>query len=406
MQGEALRQMNKSYGFSTTRIIDFDFHENQLWVSHYGGVQKIDISRFYKKNDAPIIKLAKLRVNEKERDLLVKGRFKNAERKIQFTLSSPTLRNRDNIRYYYKLQGYDKEWILHDYDDNEVLYNALAAGDYVFLVKAENQGVFSETLSYSFVIATPFYLRWWFIAANIALFLLLVWLVYRRQLAIQRKKAEQLNELNASRLTAIQSQMNPHFIFNSLNSIQDLVLKGDVENSYSYITKFSNLVRRTLSYSEKDFIDFDEEIKLIELYLSLEKLRFKKELDYTLETNEIDDIQVPPMLVQPFIENALVHGLLHKEGAKKLSISFEMENEDSLICTIIDNGIGRERARAIKQRQGSTHESFAVKAIERRFEILKNHFNGNLGFEYEDLYENGEALGTKVKLRIPVKQRF
>jgi LytS/YehU family sensor histidine kinase len=223
-------------------------------------------------------------------------------------------------------------------------------------------------------------------------------------LAIQNKKAQQINELNASKLTAIQSQMNPHFIFNSLNSIQDLILKGDVEHSYSYITTFSNLVRRTLSYSEKDFIDFDQEIKLLELYLSLEKLRFKKDFNYSINYENVDDIMIPPLLVQPFIENALVHGLLHKEGEKKLKITFELR--DVLICTVEDNGVGREKAKTIRMRQNADHESFSSKAILNRFEILSAVFDGEFGYVFEDLYENDESTGTRVIMRIPIKHKF
>ena len=131
--------------------------------------------------------------------------------------------------------------------------------------------------------------------------------------------------------------MNPHFIFNALNSIQDLILKGDVENSYSYITTFSNMVRKTLKYSERDFIEISQELKLLELYLSLEKLRFKKDLDYVIQTEQVDELMIPPLLVQPFVENSLVHGLLHKEGKKKLTITITLG--EMCVCTIEDNGV-------------------------------------------------------------------
>lgn len=198
--------------------------------------------------------------------------------------------------------------------------------------------------------------------------------------------------------------MNPHFIFNSLNSIQDLILKGDVEKSYSYITTFSNMVRKTLNYSEKDFIDFEKEIQLLELYLSLEQLRFKKDFSYTINTNAITDIEIPPMIIQPFIENALVHGLLHKDGEKKLTIHFDLN--ETLTCTIEDNGVGREKAKAIKERQRSDHESFSVKATRKRFDILSEIFTGQFGFTYEDINENGTVSGTRVILVLPVKHKF
>ena len=159
-----------------------------------------------------------------------------------------------------------------------------------------------------------------------------------------------------------------------------------------------------MSYSEKDFIEFEEEIKLLELYLSLEKLRFKTDFTYSINTVNADGVLIPPLLIQPFIENALVHGLLHKVGPKQLNISFEL-NQD-LICTITDNGVGRERAKAIRLRQRADHESFSGKAIKNRFEILSEVLQGKFGYEYEDLFENGEASGTKVVLRIPVERSY
>lgn len=228
--------------------------------------------------------------------------------------------------------------------------------------------------------------------------------ITKMELEEARKRLDVEKQYRASELKAIRSQMNPHFIFNSLNSIQDLVLKGDVENSYSYITLFSNLVRQTLTYSENEFIEFEQEVKLLELYLSLEKLRFKKDFTYEIVVNNVEDIMIPPFLVQPFIENSLVHGLLHKEGEKKLKIVFELAED--LICTIEDNGVGRDKSRAIKERKGAGYASFSGKAIQRRFEILGNVLNGTFGYTYQDLYDKGEPSGTRIVLVIPVKRQF
>ncbi|MBN8695329.1 MAG: histidine kinase [Bacteroidetes bacterium] len=403
MNGKYLRSLHTIFGFNSKRILDFTFQNETLWVSHAGGVQAIDLN-YSKDVTPPPLRFDFIKVNDKTININTNRVFESEQRKFEFTVCSPTLRNQEPIRYQYKLVGYDKDWNINNPGSNTFTYNALEAGNYTLLVRLENNAVPGIPISYSFSISKPFYLKWWFILSYVSVFLLLVYLMYRWQLARQRKKSEQINELNASKLTAIQSQMNPHFIFNSLNSIQDLVLKGDVENSYSYITTFSNLVRRTLNYSEKDFIDFEQEIKLLELYLSLEKLRFKKELNYTIQTNNITDILIPPLLIQPFVENALIHGLLHKDGEKRLHIHFELKNV--LICTIEDNGVGREKAKAIKQRQRSEHESFSGKAIHKRFEILSNVFDGAFGYEYEDLYENKDACGTRVILKIPIKHKF
>lgn len=405
MKGEVLLQLNLVHGFSTNKIYDFEIVNDQLWICHSKGVQKISLNKLSSNTIKPLIAITAIEVDDSSLvNIESKVFFESDQRKFRFTISSPTIRNRENVKYYYKLIGYEEEWIVSGFDNNQILYNALAPGNYTFLVKAENQGIYSEVVAYSFVIASPFYLRWWFITIVLFLFFSIIYFIYRWQLSIQNKKAELRNELNASKLTAIQSQMNPHFIFNALNSIQDLVLKGDIDNSYTFIAKFSNLIRRTLNYSDKDFIEFEQELKLIELYLSLEKLRFKEELNFSIHSEEIEGIMVPPLLIQPFIENALVHGILHKEGEKKLSISFQLT--EVLICTIEDNGVGREKAREIKLRQKSEHESFSNQAIKKRFQILKNHFEGDLGFKYEDLYEGEITCGTRVILFIPIKHTF
>lgn len=400
-RGRILHILNKASGLSTNKIIDFCIQDDQLWIVHSRGVQRFSLKTIRSSRNVPSIRLRALYVNDSLQTITAKSNFyPSDQRKFRFVLQSPTLRHRENVVYHYRLIGLENTWHIQPYETNEIIYNALAPGIYRLEVMAENNGQFSEVQHFDFTILAPFYQRWWFILTSTLLFLFIVYLVYRRQVAIQTQTSKQINELNASRLTAIQSQMNPHFIFNSLNSIQDLVLKGDVDNSYTFITKFSNLVRRTLNYSDKDFIEFQQEIKLIELYLSLEKLRFKEELEYSIVTNEIDDISLPPMLIQPFIENALIHGLLHKEGLKKLRIRFELQ-ENVLICEIEDNGVGRKRAQEIKERQRGDHESFAVSAIKRRFFILQQHFGSVLGFTYQDLEE-----GTRVRITLPVRRNF
>jgi len=402
--GLVLIQLNKVQGFSTNKIFDFEIIDNQVWISHSKGVQKLSINQLKSNKESPLIKITKIEVNDRQIIGLNAQTFDNDQRKFRFVISSPTLRNKENIKYHYKLLGYEERWVTSNYTENEIVYNGLGPGTYTFVIKVENSGKISEPISYSFSILSPLYLRWWFIIGTSLLVILIITLIYRYMLNSQRKKSEMINELNFSKLTAIQSQMNPHFIFNALNSIQDLVLKGDIDNSYTFITKFSNLIRRTLNYSDKDFVDFEQEIKLLELYLSLEKLRFKKELDYTITIDNSADIMIPPLLIQPFIENALVHGLLHKEGSKKLSIHFQVK--ESLICVIEDNGVGREKAKAIKIRQHSEHESFSGKAILKRFEILSSVMNSKFGYEFEDLYDNGLASGTRVVITIPVKHKF
>lgn len=404
MDGRMERNIGKAFGFLKSRVFDFELEDDRLWVSHSGGVQAIDLSFSALRQAPPQLRLVQVTVNDKTVPASVAGDFASDERKIRFDIAFPSLRNRETLRIHYQLEGYDNAWMLKLDDEFAIVYNALEPGNYTFRAKAENQGQFSDPVAYSFSIATPIYRRSWFTALILLVAAAVIGAIYRRQMTLQSRKARQINELNASKLAAIQSQMNPHFIFNAMNSIQDLILKGDVENSYSYVTTFSNLVRSTLKYSEKDFIDFEQELELLRLYLSLEKLRFEDELEYVIDNMVDEDIQLPPLLIQPFVENALLHGLLHKDGVKQLLIRFELR--EALICTIEDNGIGRQRATEIRERQRGEHESFSGKAIRTRFDILSDVHKGEFGYVLEDLMVDGEATGTRITLQIPVRRRF
>jgi ligand-binding sensor domain-containing protein len=395
--------INKSSGLAQNKIIDFNMLKDTIWICHSKGVQFLPLSKIKSTLTKPLLQILEMKVNNQK--IRHRNLFKASENKFTFELKVPTLKNRENIYYYTQLEPVEKGWTINHYPNHTITFSALSPGNYTFKVKAENNGRFSDTIVYTFKIQAPFYQRWWFNLIIGTIFFMAITFIYKNKLKKQKLKSDLINELNASKLIAIQSQMNPHFIFNSMNSIQDLVLKGDISNSYTYITKFSNLVRKTLNYSDKEFIDFEQEIKLLELYLSLEKLRFKESLTYTIDIQNIEDIQIPPMLIQPFIENALLHGLLHKEGNRKLGISFQLK--ETLICEITDNGIGREKSKEIKSRQLSEHESFAVGAIKNRFEILTKHYPGSLGFHYEDLIDNNlMPLGTKVTISIPFKPKF
>src|SRR5690606_19543163 len=161
MKGNIIRQMNKAFGFASNRIIDFDVSDSNLWISHSGGLQKLNLHQLKDSLAKPSIRIANLLVNDQLVSMKDKNGYENNQRKFQFILSSPTLKNRDNITYHYKLKGYETNWTIADYVHNQITYNALAPGSYTFVAKAENQGSFSEPVKYSFTISAPFYIRWW-----------------------------------------------------------------------------------------------------------------------------------------------------------------------------------------------------------------------------------------------------
>ena len=408
LNGKNCKRLNNSAGLSFDYVSDFHITKGTLYITDSKSLQYISLDKLFTQPAIIPIHFKKILVNGKVPNGVV---FNSDQRKITLSFNVSTLRFRDNITYKYKLEGYDKEWQIARYEENSVTYNALSPGKYTFIVHSLNGSVQSKPIRYSFTIDAPFHQKWWFY--------LLIFLVTGLGMAmvnnyrikkIKKKNGDRLEkqkiqtEMLESELKALRSQMNPHFIFNALNSIQDLILKEETDASYDYIVLFADLVRSTLNYSNKDFIDIDKELEFIKVYLSLEKLRFKEEFEYTIEANNIGDIKVPSLLIQPFIENALIHGLIHKEGLKTLSIEFNMQNE-KLTCSIRDNGIGRARSKEIQTRQGN-HESFALNAIEQRLAILNRQNDYACGFVIVDLEENGQSTGTEVVVTLPYKHLF
>lgn len=398
---------DKTDGLFMNRITDFTIVGDIVWLISNKGIQFFNRKDIRKNLLAPNIIVNQVLVNNNPCSTTTNQlhEFDFDKNNIEISFISTSFHHQGLLKYAFKIDEIDHKWQYRNFNDNKVSFTALKSGKYTFTVKSINENnIESEPITYQFVIHPPFWATWWFYTLLGLAFLAVILFIYRYQLKKQEKKIELESELNASKLIAIQSQMNPHFIFNAINSIQDLILQGDIDNSYSYIIKFSKLVRQTLNFSDKEFIDIEEEIELLSIYLELEKLRFKDDFEYQINVNNAEDIQVPPMLVQPFVENAIKHGLLHKEGLKKLEITFNLNN--TLHCTIKDNGVGRKKAQEIKQRQQKNYQSFSVDATKKRFEIMNNHYQNDFSVTYTDLMKNGESIGTEVYISMPFKQNY
>jgi ligand-binding sensor domain-containing protein len=299
-------------------------------------------------------------------------------------------------RYEYRMEGVDKNWVSAGYM-HTTKYNNLAPGSYTFKVRAVDFSGkrSSNEASSSFRILAPWWQTWWFrILAAAVVTGLVLYLFWRRIQTIKNKALirQQMAELKGQ---ALRAQMNPHFIFNCLNAIQELIVTEDYTASYKYLSKFSKLLRMVLNMSEKNLVSLSSEIEMCRLYLELESLRFKNSFHYTVQADEridADSTPFPSLLVQPFIENAIWHGLLQKEGEKRLSVNFEEDN-GRLVCLISDNGIGRERAIAIKaQKIGFRNiEPKGIALAQQRIENIRNAF-----LEITD----GKEGGTIVRIVI------
>jgi sensor histidine kinase YesM len=207
-------------------------------------------------------------------------------------------------------------------------------------------------------------------------------------------------------MRALRAQMNPHFIFNSLNSINKYILKNDHANASRYLTRFAKLIRLILDNSNSKEVALSDELDALKLYIEMESLRFTSKFEYEIIVApdiSADTLQVPPLIIQPYVENAIWHGLLHKEQGGQLSVTVEKVKEDMLQCTIEDNGIGRKRASELKSKSATNNKSLGMKLTEERIVMLNQYTSLHASISIIDLEnERGEASGTKVILKIPV----
>ena len=230
-----------------------------------------------------------------------------------------------------------------------------------------------------------------------------------QKLESEKKQKELQHKATELEMQALRAQMNPHFIFNCLSSINRFILKNESEDASDYLTKFSRLIRMVLTNSKKEFITLDAELEMLRLYLEMERLRFKYSFDYNINfKNEIDpeNVFIPPLLLQPFAENAIWHGLMNKEGQGHLTLLFSKEN-NILSCIIEDNGAGRAKAAELKSKSVEKKKSLGLQITKERLALLNGNTNEKTFFQVEDLYDNnGNAIGTRVILKIRLPERF
>lgn len=311
------------------------------------------------------------------------------------------------IKYKYRLEPLDTGW--EQTFANTIKYSSLPPGNYVFKIKAANlfgQESVQEQ-SFAFSIRKPYWLAPWFwILALITVSGIVYILVKYRLNKVQREAAMQKGLIEAQ-LKAIRLQMNPHFIFNSLQSIQDYIITHQNKLAVNYLSKFSKLVRRALDYSKQNFISLKEDIEMLDLYVELEKNRFDGRLEYTKQIDELVDTEkvlIPPMLVQPFIENAIKHGIGPRgEGEIILSVTASYKY---LYIEIKDNGIGREAA-AKTGLLKTGHKSTGINyTIERLNMVFASYGLKGSSIDINDLYAGQKPAGTQVIIKIPYGDRL
>jgi Histidine kinase/Two component regulator propeller len=406
--GKKLKNIVRSDGFIDIDITDFVVKNNIVTATTINGIITFPLDASIAKKNVPSLLIRRLYVNQKQYDLQENLSFTHKQKFVEIEIEDLDYLGIKANALYYKVN--DGEWI--NFKNNKITFNELAPNDYTISFKAINErGIVSvNNPILHFVILAPFYKRTWFILLSAIGLIALMMLGFRYRIQQIESKNKLLTDkinlekaLHKSTLASIKSQMNPHFIFNALNTIQSYIYLNDKKTASDFLVQFSELTRLILDNSNQEKILISEELKAITLYLKLEKMRFEDDFEYEIDSNQIanEPIKIPSMLIQPYIENAIKHGLLHKVGLKKLSVKFEIINNIVLV-SIEDNGIGIIASTQINKQKNTTHHSFATKANQKRFELLNELNENNIGVEIISLQNNLlQATGTKVILSIP-----
>jgi ligand-binding sensor domain-containing protein len=401
------RIYSQAQGLPPGNLKALSHHDGKIWVVADAGVAALPV-------DLPpaapaAVMIETVWVNNQPQLVGPGRRFAFSENNLTFQLATLNFKTADRTRYRYRLRE-DARW--QESTERLLRFFSLGEGRYHLEIQAQNEdGAWGEPLVFPFHIQPPFYRAWWFLGGLALLLLGGGFAFFRYRLREVQKEAALREQIDSLERSALQAQMNPHFIFNSLNSIQQFILKNERQRAAQYLATFARLVRDTLNASVEGRIALDDELRMIDHYLSLEKLRFAGRFDYSLEVAEgtdAYDIILPPLLIQPFVENAVLHGMKHADGQGFIRVFFE-EKAQALWVTIEDNGPGRAAAAAqhtpSDEPPRAAHKSVGMGITQKRLELLGGRSGGRDALSIEDIHNaDGEVQGTRVRVRVALEQ--
>ncbi|WP_124981115.1 sensor histidine kinase [Nonlabens xiamenensis] len=404
-----IRSLGTNDGLPSYAIIDMAITEKYIYMNTAQEVFQLKKDKVFKPNIIPEYYFTEVLINGKEQQQQSVYTVPDQETSTVISFNANGLRGLTSSSFQYRIKDHT-DWTVLPVGSNSVQFASLPVGSITFELQQKESNV---TKHLYFKVQQVFYKTLWFWALMAGIIIGGIIFYYRRLLRFREsEKNKELrnlaldNELVSLRLENLRSQMNPHFIFNALNSIQEYIINNEKNLASSYLVKFSRLIRMYLEQSREHHIMLEVEIKALQLYLELEKVRFEEKLNYQLEVDPVLDIQkvmVPPLFIQPYVENALKHGLLHKKTNRRLHISFSWDKEHNrLIVSVEDNGVGRAKAAAIQAERSDYHRSFATYANTQRVELLNRKRENNIEVEIVDLTSSeGQPLGTRICISIP-----
>jgi ligand-binding sensor domain-containing protein/two-component sensor histidine kinase len=374
-------------------INDLSTDNKSLWIASSSGLIVVPITYRDKEEIHTIIKGVYINGNKIETDLYKPIRLSYNQNNIRINYTALNFKTQDNLFRYKLADKNASSWTITKLD--EIEFSSLAPGDFTFQLQAKNaDGSWSSsTASFHFSITNPIWNEWWVIVLGMTfLFAIATAIVYRAYQG-NLKKILLKDRLVESELRALVAQMNPHFIFNTLNTIQSFFITNDVKTANRMLSQFSSLMRKILDHTSQSFISVEDEVEFLKNYLDVEKMRFNNQFEYEIDVQY--DINaaltmIPSMTIQPFIENAIIHGLTPKKGNGKVIVQFNKTNDQRTHVRVEDNGVGR------KQNTERTHTPRGISLINERLSILNAKNKTSYKIEIIDLVE--PERGTRVDL--------
>lgn len=395
----------KESGLISNEINQIKGDNNYVYIATNDGFTIFDRKKYQPLRIPPPVFIQGVRIMRRDTLIAENYSLKYNQNFITISFSGITFRDPSDMVYNYRLIGMSEKWTSTK--NLEVEYAFLPPGKYRFEVLATNSEGLESTRPavVSFIIYPPFWKTWWFISIIVVILIVIViaFINYRMQ-QVKRENLMQ-NDVNRYRQQALIRQMDPHFVFNILNSIQSFIIKNDNLTSTKYLSKFSKLMRLVLNNSQKQEISLKEEIDTLNLYMELESLRFSQKFEFSIicdQSIDVNSCRIPAFIVQPFIENAIWHGFMKLNKAGKIRVNF-YKNDDRMICTVEDNGIGRVRSMELKTETEKERSSLGILIVETRMKLLSDQYGMKMGMSFLDLYDNNhKASGTKVTIILPL----
>lgn len=396
-----LDKLNYSQGLETNDVNDALLDDwGNLWIATDYGLQKI---KYLDKSTKsyPHVTIDKINVLYEEVSREELSGLDESRNSLQFHYSARDYSGSQNVSYEWRLKVSDNWQAINE---NILSLSALKPGDYNLELRATNgNGLYGYALPISFDIkSSSINAAWKYVLGGVGvLSLLWLWSLGRynrsvKNFAAEKKKLKLQNDLLKTEQKALQLQMNPHFVFNALNSIQGLIATNENQSARRYLNKFSTMMRSMLEQSRGDAISLDKEVKYLDDYLSLERMGKEEKFDFKVNKSElVQDVDIPSMLIQPFVENAIVHGLKGLDEKGMITVNFKMER-DNLICEIDDNGVGRKTNNSDKE-----HQSLGMQVVRDRL----NKYSKFKNYQHLEIIDkkndDGTNAGTMIIIKLP-----